>query len=126
MKNMHVLVVDDEPGIRDLLSDTLAGYGHQVTCAENGVEAIARLAGLGIDIVFLDIRMPKGDGLTALKDIHALWPALPVVVITGGGTPETLNEAFRLGATACMTKPFSLTAVTDMLETFGPELEDAA
>lgn len=126
MKPLNVLVVDDEPGIRELMSDALSESGCVVSCAENGVEAVARVAESHPDMVFLDIRMPRGDGITALKEIHKIWPELPVVLITGGADPETLKNVFELGASACLIKPFSLTDIAHMLDAYGPQLADAA
>lgn len=126
MRQLNVLVVDDEPGIRELISDALSRHGCAVSCAENGVEAVARVAEYHSDIVFLDIRMPKGDGITALREIHKLWPELPVILITGGTDPETLKNVFEMGASACLIKPFSLADIAHMLDAYGPQLADAA
>ena len=108
MKAMKILVADDEPGIRDLISEALSAHGHTVLTAENGVEAVACLAGESVDVVFLDIRMPRGDGLTALKEMRRLWPELPVVMITGGCRRDEVEQGFALGAFSCSLKPFSL------------------
>ena len=126
MRQMSVLVVDDEPGIRELISDALSERGCAVSCAENGVEAVARVAESHPDIVFLDIRMPKGDGITALREIHKLWPELPVILITGGADPAILKNAFQIGASACLIKPFSINDIAHMLDAYAPQLADAA
>lgn len=126
MKPLNVLVVDDEPGIRELISDALSERGCAVSCAENGVEAVARVAESHSDIVFLDIRMPKGDGMTALREIRKLWPELPVILITGGADSETMKNAFQMGASACLIKPFSIVDIVHMLDAYGPQLADAA
>ncbi len=116
MKTYKVLVVDDESGVRELISDVLKQEGHEVICAENGVEAIAMFAGNEIDVMFLDIRMPKGDGLTTLKVIRSRWPEIPVIIITGCGQHEMLEDAIRLGAMACLKKPFGINDIIGMLE----------
>lgn len=115
MKPFRVLVVDDEPGIRELIHDTLSRRGHAVVCAANGVEAVALLAQGQMDIVFLDIRMPNGDGLTALHEIRRLWPSLPVVMITGCGQQEAIDQSLALGPLLCLIKPFSMRDVIGML-----------
>lgn len=123
---LRVLIVDDERGIRDLLSEVISSEGHQVLCADSGIEALDRLSSSSIDIVFLDVRMPRGDGMTALKEIHSLWPNLPVIMITGGGNREIMIKARELGAVACMIKPFSMVDVIDMLDEFGQGIRLAA
>ncbi len=116
MKPLGILVADDEAGIRELLHDALGSVGHKVVCAENGVEAVARIADEQIDVVFLDIRMPKGDGITALKAILELRPSLPVVMITGCGQAETIDETLANGSFACLVKPFSIRDVLGILD----------
>lgn len=126
MKPLGILVVDDEQGIRDLMRDALSLEGHQVVCAQNGTEAIELLLSNKVDVVFLDIRMPKGDGLTALREIRRLNPALPVVMITGCGKRQVIDEAIRLGCDACLIKPFSMRDVVGMLEVLGFSIARAA
>ena len=126
MKPLGILVVDDEQGIRDLMRDALSLEGHQVICAQNGTEAIELLSSNKVDVVFLDIRMPKGDGLTALREIRRLNPALPVVMITGCGKRQVIDEAIQLGCDACLIKPFSMRDVVGMLEVLGFSIARAA
>ena len=126
MKAMKILVADDEPGIRDLISEALSAHGHTVLTAENGVEAVACLAGESVDVVFLDIRMPRGDGLTALKEMRRLWPELPVVMITGGCRRDEVEQGFALGAFSCLLKPFSLNDILEVIEVFSSEAKEAA
>jgi DNA-binding NtrC family response regulator len=105
----QILVVDDEVGIRELLSEILADEGHQVLLAENAGEA-RRLRERGRpDLVLLDIWMPDTDGITLLKD----WAAngqltMPVVMMSGHGTIETAVEATRIGALDFLEKPIAL------------------
>jgi DNA-binding response OmpR family regulator len=116
MKHMKILVADDEPGIRSLIQDALSMQGHDVTCAENGVEALSMMVSECFDVLFLDIRMPKGDGLTTLKEVRRLRPSMSVVMITGCGQREVIDQALSLGAYACLVKPFSIRDVIGMLE----------
>jgi two-component system nitrogen regulation response regulator NtrX len=109
MSQPHILVVDDEPDIRDLVSEILEDEGHRVTVAENGTAARAAFANGPPDLVLLDIWMPDVDGITLLRE----WSedgglACPVVVMSGHGTVETAIEATRLGATDFVQKPISL------------------
>ncbi|MHB1457963.1 MAG: response regulator [Armatimonadota bacterium] len=120
MKQLSILVADDEPGILSLMKDAISRRGHKVTCVENGVEAVDSLMSGKHDMIFLDIRMPKGDGLTALKQIQSRWPDMPVIVITGCGQSDLVNEVVNLGAFACLVKPFSIKDAMGMMQCIYP------
>ena len=95
----QILVVDDEVGIRELLSEILADEGHQVTLAESAGAARRLRERARPDLVLLDIWMPDTDGITLLKE----WAAsgqltMPVVMMSGHATIETAVEATRIGA----------------------------
>lgn len=105
----NVLVVDDEAGIRELLSEILFDEGYGVQLAENAAQARQQLEQQRPDIVLLDIWMPDTDGLTLLKE----WVAqgqltMPVVMMSGHGTIETALEATRIGAADFLEKPIAL------------------
>lgn len=116
MKQLNVMVVDDEPGIRDLFRDVIAMRGHRAICASNGTEALEMLQADQVDVVFLDIRMPNGDGISTLKHIRTLKPMPKVVMITGDGNREAVDEAMGLGSMLCLMKPFSIRDVTGLLD----------
>lgn len=116
MRSMRILVADDEPGIRLLLYDALKRYGHEVTTVENGTEAVEHVANNQVDAVFMDIRMPKGDGVWALKEIRKTHRRLPVVMITGCSQREYIDETMEEGSLACLIKPFSIRDIIGMLE----------
>ena len=104
-----ILVVDDELGIRALLSEILADEGHTVEVAENAAEARACRERLRPDLVLLDIWMPDVDGITLLKE----WGAtalltMPVIMMSGHGTIDTAVEATKFGAMAFLEKPITL------------------
>ena len=104
-----ILVVDDELGIRALLSDILTDEGHAVELAENAAQARAYRERLRPDLVLLDIWMPDVDGVTLLKE----WGAcnqltMPVIMMSGHGTIDTAVEAIKFGATAFLEKPITL------------------
>ena len=104
-----ILVVDDELGIRALLSEILTDEGHSVDLAENAVEARACRERQRPDLVLLDIWMPDVDGITLLKE----WAAtaqltMPVVMMSGHGTIDTAVEAIKFGAMAFLEKPITL------------------
>ncbi len=94
-----ILVVDDELGLRGLLSDILSDEGHSVELAENAAEARAVRERMRPDLVLLDIWMPDVDGITLLREWSATTTnGCPVVMMSGHGTVETAVEATRLGA----------------------------
>jgi len=109
MTQAHILVVDDEPDIRELVREILEDEGYQVAVAENGEAARTSFARNTPDLVLLDIWMPDVDGITLLKE----WSSgggldCPVVVMSGHGSVETAIEATRLGAHDFVQKPISL------------------
>lgn len=105
----NILVVDDELGIRGLLSDILGDEGHTVELAENAAQARAARERRRPDLVLLDIWMPDVDGITLLKE----WSAanllnMPVIMMSGHGTIDTAVEATKHGAMAFLEKPITL------------------
>jgi len=109
MTQAHILVVDDEPDIRELVREILEDEGYQVSTAENGESARTCFARETPDLVLLDIWMPDIDGITLLKE----WSSgsgleCPVVVMSGHGSVDTAIEATRLGAHDFVQKPISL------------------
>lgn len=105
----EILVVDDEVGIRELLSEILADEGHSVMLAENATRARELRASRRPDLVLLDIWMPDADGISLLKE----WSAnglltMPVVMMSGHGTIDTAVEATRIGAIDFLEKPIAL------------------
>src|SRR6476469_3577195 len=105
----NILVVDDEMGIRELLSEILGDEGHVVTMAENAQQARHIRATTTPDLVLLDIWMPDTDGVTLLKE----WQrdrllTMPVIMMSGHATIDTAVEATRIGALNFLEKPISL------------------
>jgi DNA-binding NtrC family response regulator len=104
-----ILVVDDELGIRALLSEILTDEGHTVEVAENAAEARACRQRLRPDLVLLDIWMPDVDGITLLKEWgSASLLTMPVIMMSGHGTIDTAVEATKFGAMAFLEKPVTL------------------
>ncbi len=109
MATKDILVVDDEVGIRELLSEILFDEGYRVHLAENATQARNFREHQVPDLVLLDIWMPDTDGLTLLKE----WVAheqltMPVIMMSGHGTIETAMEAMRIGASDFLEKPIAL------------------
>jgi DNA-binding NtrC family response regulator len=104
-----ILVVDDELGIRGLLSEILTDEGHTVELAENAVQARAVRERMRPDLVLLDIWMPDVDGISLLKEWGATSQlTMPVIMMSGHGTIDTAVEATKHGAMAFLEKPITL------------------
>ncbi|MFY7940693.1 MAG: response regulator [Burkholderiaceae bacterium] len=104
-----ILVVDDELGIRALLSEILTDEGHSVDLAENAAQARAYRERVRPDLVLLDIWMPDVDGVTLLKEWSASSQlSMPVIMMSGHGTIDTAVEATKFGAVAFLEKPITL------------------
>ncbi len=109
MASRNILVVDDEIGIRELLSDILLDEGHQVSVAENAQAARDSRIKQRPDLVLLDIWMPDCDGISLLKEWgNAGLLTMPVVMMSGHGTIDTAVEATRIGAFDFLEKPIAL------------------
>ena len=113
----NILVVDDELGIRDLLSEILNDEGHQVELAENAAQARAARSRARPDLVLLDIWMPDTDGVTLLKE----WSSsglltMPVIMMSGHATIETAVEATKIGAQSFLEKPITLQKLLKAVE----------
>ncbi|HAF45303.1 MAG: two-component system response regulator [Sideroxydans sp. GWF2_59_14] len=131
----EILVVDDEVGIRELLSEILFDEGYRIHLAENAGQARNIRDRQHLDLVLLDIWMPDTDGLSLLKE----WVAqdklsMPVIMMSGHGTIETAMEAMRIGATDFLEKPIALQkllstvakAIQRGIAPVIPELKEAA
>jgi signal transduction histidine kinase len=103
---IRILVADDDADIRMSLSERLHWLGHEVVTAADGQAALAAVEAHALDLAFLDVSMPRLNGLEALKLIRKRWPNLPVVVVTAYGTIRLAVEAMKEGAVDFITKPF--------------------
>ena len=120
----EILVVDDEVGIRELLSEILQDEGYRVAVAENAQEARAYRARTQPALVLLDIWMPDTDGVTLLREWGSSGQlTMPVVMMSGHGTIETAVEATRIGAFDFLEKPIGL---QKLLGTIARALKSAA
>ncbi len=104
----EILIVDDEIGVRELLTEVLQDEGHSITLASNGAEAREARKNLKPDLVLLDIWMPDTDGITLLKEWMSSDYKAPVVVMSGHATIDTAVEATRIGAYDYLEKPITL------------------
>jgi len=111
-----ILVIDDEESIRSLLDRLLVRKGYDVVIASNGRKGLEFFRREHPDAVLLDLKMPEMDGLMVLKEIRNIDQKLPVIVLTGAGTPEVEQQAHALGATEFVEKEFSLHHLGDSLK----------
>lgn len=111
-----VLIVDDEPAVRELLTEYLVPHGFEILQAGNGLEALLQVKRRRPGAVLLDLMMPRLGGLDALKRIRAFDPSILVVVVTGFLEPDIHRQALALGAAAVLTKPI---AADDLLAALG-------
>ena len=103
-----ILVVDDEPRILLLMQSLLKTNGYTVVTAKDGASAIELVRGGGIDIAVTDLRMQPMDGMSLFKEIHAIAPDMPVILLTAYASVETAIEAMKLGIFDYITKPFKV------------------
>jgi DNA-binding NtrC family response regulator len=126
-----VLVVDDERNIQLTLSRALSMEGYAVETASGGREALEKLAALPVDVVVMDVRMPDLDGLAVLQKARETRPELPIVIMSGHGSIDTVRSAFKLGAFDYLEKPITekeklLVAVKNALALESLRAENAA
>ncbi|OLD32099.1 MAG: nitrogen regulation protein NR(I) [Candidatus Rokubacteria bacterium 13_1_20CM_2_68_19] len=111
MMAARILIADDEDSLRWVLEKGLRGVGYDVTSVKDGEEAVRVFEAQPFDLVFLDVRMPGLDGLTALERIRDLRPDVYVIVMTAHGSMDTAIKAMQRGAYDYLNKPFDLDEV---------------
>jgi excisionase family DNA binding protein len=107
----RVLVVDDEPGIRDLLARTLALAEYEVDVVSDGPTALDRMRHDPYDLLIADLKMPGMDGLSVIREAKRYKADLPVIIITGYSSESAAIEAVNLGVSGYLTKPFRVPQV---------------
>jgi len=117
-----VLIVEDDPSLREAMSDTLELAGYAVMAAADGTAALAVLDREAVGMVVSDVQMPSMDGHTLLKRIRTRNPELPVVLMTAYGTVQKAVDAMRCGAADYLLKPFNAEVLVDMVNRYLPEL----
>jgi len=105
---MKVLVVDDERAVRDSLRRALELEGYEIELAADGCEALERLAGVGPDLVVLDVLMPRLGGIDVCRRVRAAGKDLPILMLTARDAVENRVEGLDAGADDYLTKPFAL------------------
>jgi len=105
--NKPILIVDDEPIVRESIRDWLKDAGYQVATAESGEEALEMIEKQDFSIMIVDIRLPGKTGITVLKEVKALKPQIKSIVITAYPSAELTAEAMKLGAVDYLVKPIA-------------------
>ncbi len=117
----RILLVDDDPGVREMLGRVLEAEYYEVIRAENGNEAGAKFVNREPDIVLLDLNMPERDGWSAFRFMEVIRPLLPVIIITARSNQYAQAEA--LGVDALMEKPLNLPVLLEAVKKLLAETE---
>ena len=117
MTKNSVLIIDDEPDIRELLELTLARMGLETDCAESVAGAISKLKKRSYDLCLTDMKLPDGQGLEIIEHIQQHYPATPVAMITAFGSVETAIYALNAGAYDFISKPIDLDRLRELIDT---------
>lgn len=106
MENCKILVVEDDDLMQGMIKDTLSREGYEITIADDGEKGLEKFKNNDVDLILVDLKLPKMDGITLLKKIKDVSPEKVVIIMTAYGTIETAVEAMKLGAYDYITKPF--------------------
>ena len=113
----RILVVDDDPALREVLEEMLAQWGHTVVTAQDGVEAIERFVGEGADLILSDVMMPRMNGLDLLRNLEArIRGHVPFVLLTSYTAGDAVEAAIYAGAFDYIPKPFDGPKVRDVVD----------
>src|SRR5438128_4684733 len=107
MPTTRIVVVEDEPAIRRGVVDALRATGYEVSEAADGVQGLHEAVRRGVDLVLLDLLLPKRDGLDVLAEVRKVRPTLPIIILTARGTEEERVRGLKMGADDYVVKPFS-------------------
>ena len=113
---MKILIADDDPNLRKVLTIELSGDGYEIQATDSGVRALELIEKDEPDVVILDLNMPGLSGMEVLKRIKNLESSVEVIVLTGHATVSTAVEAMKLGACDYVTKPFNVESLKAVIE----------
>jgi CheY-like chemotaxis protein len=115
---LRILLVDDEPTVREALADTLVEDGHAVVQAPSGPEALARLSeGATVDLVLTDLGMPEMTGWDVARAVRQRWPGLPIGLVTGWAVALEMSDEERRGVNFVLAKPYTVETLRTALAT---------
>jgi DNA-binding NtrC family response regulator len=103
---MRILVVDDDVIVIKSCRRILEAEGFEVTTVPSADDALEKMKMYDFDLLVMDVKMPKHDGIFLMREIKKNWPDIPIIVMSGYPTPETIADVLKLGATQFIPKPF--------------------
>jgi DNA-binding NtrC family response regulator len=103
---MKILVVDDDAIVIKSCRRILEAEGFEVTTVPSADEALEKIKAYDFDLVVMDVKMPKHDGIFLMREFKKNWPDIPIIVMSGYPIPETIADVLRLGAIQFIPKPF--------------------
>ncbi len=116
--NQSILVVDDDNQMRSALKEAVNRMGYEIVLAEDPVEALKKLDDAPVSMIVTDMKMPKMDGISFIREARKKTGDIPILVITGYATIENAVDAMKEGASDYLMKPFSFDSLTGAIETF--------
>jgi len=111
----NLLIVDDDPEMRNLLSEELQDEGYRVTVAKNGLDVLSEIPFTSYDMIITDWKLPLRDGIQILKSVQEIHPGLPVILITAFGDAKVQKMVEKAGG-VYLQKPFSMEAFKNMVQ----------
>lgn len=118
----NILIVDDQKGVRCLLEEVFQKEGWQVRVAGDGLEALDVVERAIPDLILMDVKMPNMNGLEATRAIMARNPGIPIILMTAYGEIEVVRQALEAGVKRCISKPFDIMTLRDMVRELTREL----
>jgi two-component system response regulator AtoC len=116
---MKILVVEDDRNFGRVLTGALRDSGYEVELAVDGVDGVLKFIDNRYDFVLLDIKMPRLDGINALRIIRKLDPEVPAMTYSGNAGSGEMADSVKAGALRCLTKPFELSQLTAEIGRYG-------
>jgi DNA-binding response OmpR family regulator len=111
----NLLIVDDDPEMRSLLSEELEEEGYKVTVAKNGLDVLSDIPFTAYDLIITDWKLPLRDGIQILKSVREIHPDIPVILITAFGDSKIRKKVEKAGG-VYLQKPFSMEAFKEMVQ----------
>jgi DNA-binding NtrC family response regulator len=118
---MKILVVDDESIVLESCRKVLEPEGFEVTVALTAEEGLKKIEGDNFSLLLIDVKMPEHDGMYLMQEVKKEWPDLPVIVMSGYPTPETIAKSAERGSATFIAKPFT---PDELLETVRKVVQD--
>ena len=115
---MRILLGEDDKNFGFVLKGELAATGYEIDLAQDGVEAVLKFIDDTYDFVLLDIKMPRLDGINALRIIKKLMPAVPAITYSGNAGSGEMADSVKAGALRCLTKPFEIAQLKEEINRY--------